>query len=542
MSSRKILLPTIFLTCVATVAGVRAQQPESQVSAQEKLQRKVLTVPKSYLDRMRDQGAVLELSLKEAIRLALLNNLEIAIENYNEDLNREQVVKTRGFYDPTIGFTVGWSSRTSPTTSILQAGQNVNVNTSDTFTLNSSLRQNVLGGGALEVTFNNTRSETNSVFFTINPRFDSSFNVSFTQPLWRGFLKTNTERQIKVFNLEREISDTQFKQRVVEVVQQVENQYWEAVFSVENFETQRRSMELAIIQHQNNRKRVEIGVMAPIEITSSEAEVARRQQTLIQSEVQIINAQNGLKRLLAPDPNASIWKLALAPTDRPQVRDVTLTLEQAIQKSVEHRPELERIRLQMEQNEVNRDFYKKEGKPTVNLRANFGSVGAAGQLSDSSDPRLGSFGNAWGQVFGFDFRSWGIFADVQIPLRNRSNAADLATVAIQDRQLQSTMKNQQQLVIVEVRNAFETIATRKQSLESARVARQLSEEQLEGENKRFEAGLSTNFAVLRFQRDLAESQSNELRAEIDYQLALIALEKAMYTIIGDNDIVLARGR
>ena len=551
---KKIKYICTTLVCTLGLSFVALAQP-GEVDPQE------LKVPDGYMDRMSQQGTVLEMSLKEAIRLSLNNNLEIAIENFNEDLNREQIVGALGFYDPTLSFTVGWNDRSSPTTSSLDAGGGVSVSNSNSFQFRTTLNQNVTGGGALRMTFGNLKSTTNSAFSFINPRFNSDFDVSFTQPLWRGFRKTNTKRQIKIFNLDTLISDTQFEQRVASVVQRVLNQYWELVFAVENYETQRKSMELAIIQYTNNTKRVAIGVMAPIEITSSEAEVASREQGLIQSEVQIINAQNALKRLLAPDPQASIWDITINPMDRPDLRQIDLTMQEAIQQSLTKRPELERIRLQVEQNEINRDFFKRDGKPSVNLRANFGSVGASGNVAQTvfrdtdgdgipepvgsepafDDPRFGNFTTAWSQAFQFDFRAWGVFFDVQIPLKNRSNAANLATVAIRDRQLLSTVKDTQQMIMVEVRNAYETIQTREKSLAAAQLARRLSEEQLSGENKRFEAGLSTNFEVLRFQRDLAQNQVSELRAMIDYQLALINLEVAMYTIIGDSDIVTARG-
>ena len=516
-----------------------------------------IQIPESYIERMKRTSVVMDLSLQESIRRALSNNLEIAIENYNEDMNREQIVKARGFYDPTLSFTVGWNSRENPTTSVLQTGGGIPVQLSDGFTWDTTLNQNVKGGGGLRVLWTNGRNLTNSTFSNVNPSYNTNFDVSFTQPLWRGFgKKTATERQIKIANLDTEISDTQFKQRVVEIIQQVQNQYWELVYAVENYETQRKSVELAVVQHRNNRKRVEIGVMAPIEITSSAAEVATREQSLIQSEVQIINAQNNLKGMLAPDPSASIWNLILIPIDHPRMRDVSMTLQEAIETSLRNRPELARVKLQMEQNEVNRRFYTREGKPKVDLRASYGSLGTAGtvfetiagevferptQIPDPDDPRFGSFGTAWGQAFGFDFISWGIFFDVTIPLRKRSNNADLAMADISERQLNTQMKNQQQLVIVEVRNAYETIATRSKSLEAAGAAHRLAQEQLDGENKRFEAGLSTNFEVLRFQRDLANIQVSELRAQVDYELALTSLQKAMYTILDESDIGFARG-
>ena len=507
-----------------------------------------LVIPESYVTRMRQEGPVLEVTLKEAVRMALVNNLEIAIENYNEDLNQEQIIRTRGFYDPTYSLSVGWSSSESPTTSSLQAGGAITVNNTDRFSFDNQLLQNVAGGGFLDISFINSRNKTNSRFSFINPRYNSTFNVAFTQPLWRGFRKTDTERQIELFNLDSDINETQFEQRVSEIVQQVQDQYWELTYAVEANETQRQSVVLAAIQYENNRKRVEIGVMAPIEITSSQAEIARREQEMIQSEVQIIIAQNALKRLLSSDPGASIWNVALIPTETPQLVDVPISLQESIRTAIERRPELTQIQLQLEQNEVNRNYLQKDGKPSLNLRANFGSNGASGEVFDPStqepvrdDPRFGNFTTAWTQVFKFEFPVWGVFMDLQIPLRNRSNDADLATALIRERQLLSTMKNQEQMIIVEVRNAYEGLATRRKSLEAATVASRLSREQLDGETKRFEAGLSTNFEVLRFQRDLAQSQVSELRALVDYQLALTALQKALFIIVEESDIVLAKG-
>ena len=515
----------------------------------------------SYVDRVKREGAYLELSLKDAIRLALLNNLEIQIENYNEELNRELILVTKGFYDPLLILEVGLDSRRNPTSSILDAGSGVSINTFKSVGFSSILQQNVQSGGQFRLSFDNNRSTTNSLFRFMNPSFGSNFDLSFTQPLWRGFLKTQTERQLKLHNLGHRISDSQFKQKVSEIIQQVENQFWELVFAVENHETRRQSMELAALQYRNNERRVQVGVLAPIEITSSQAEVATREQEMIQGEVQIINAQNGLKRLLAADNQSSLWNLTLLPTDRPQMQPIGITLPDAISMALERRPELEQIQLELEKVGVDRDYYRKETKPQVNLVANLASTGRAGQIfqdiladtdgdgvpdtrvgrsSDLSNPFFGNFGSAWSQVFGYDYINYGVALNLQVPLRNRTDEAQLAQVGINERRHFSRLKNQQQLILVEVRNSFEEIAIQGKRLDAARVARRLSEEQLQGENKRFEAGLSTNFELLRYQRDLAQAQVQELRALVDYQLAVTALQKAMYTIVDERDLVVAR--
>ena len=142
-------------------------------------------------------------------------------------------------------------------------------------------------------------------------------------------------------------------------------------------------MELAIIQHENNRKRVRTGVMASIEITASRADVATREQELIQSEVQIITSQNGLKRHLAPDPTAPIWNLTLIPTQLPQVQDLAITLDEAIARAMENRPELEQNRLLREKVEVDREYYRQDGRPTVDLVASLTNTGRAGEIFGS---------------------------------------------------------------------------------------------------------------------------------------------------------------
>lgn len=557
-SVKGIILPIFLLTAVPFL---RAVPQEKTATDQAQPTMPAIDRPESWADRMRRERPVRELSVKDAIRLALINNLEIAIEDYNEDLNRQQIFGTRGFYDPRLSFEVGWAATENPARSILDAGRGIPVNTTDRIYFDTSLVQNLPNGSSVILSFNNNRFSTNSTFSFMNPSFGSNFAVSLRQPLWRGFKKTQTRRQLKLFNLDIEISDSQFQQTVSEIVQQVQNQYWELVFAIESYEAIRKSMELAIIQHENNQKRVQIGVMAPIEITASRAEVATREQEMIQSEVQIITSQNGLKRHLAPDPTAPIWNLTLIPTQLPQVQDLAITMDEAISRALGRRPELEQNRLLRQKVEVDREYYQREGRPTVDLVASLTNTGRAGEIFGSefvdtdgdgvpdtslqnvpqqANPFFGSFGNSWGQVFGFDYINYTLGVSVEIPLRNRANEAERAMLLIEDRRLASQLKNQQQMIIVEVRNAYESIATQRKRLEAAGVARQLSEAQLVGENKRFQAGLSTNFEVLRYQRDLSQSQVQELRARVDYQQAVTDLETAMYTIVDNNDIVLAR--
>ncbi len=531
-----------FLTFLAAQDPPQEPPQPTGLAVTKELQKETLKNPPTYREKLAQEGkTVLDMTMKETIRRALINNLDIAIQNYSEEFTAENILLTKGFYDPVLNFSLGWQDFTSPTASDLVAGE------SDEFSWFTQFAQQLPSGGDYSVILTNTRNSNNNFFSTLNPSFFTRLRLDFRQPLWRGFRETEPERQLQLSNLSKEIDHLDFGQRVADVIRGVQNQYWELVFAIENFETQRKSMELAIIQHANNQKRVRIGVSAPIEITSSRAEVAGREQNMISSEINIIAAENALKRMLSSDPNGSIWSLSLMPTDRPTTPDVGFDMETAVQTGLARRPELEKIRVEQKQNGVDEAFYRKETKPTVNLRAFFSTAAVSGDSLQDSDGDgipdqtipLGNLWDSFQDIFGFDFNSWGVFADIQIPLRNRTNKANLARVGIEERRNLSRMRDEQQAVIVDVRNAYDGLKTKKKALEAASLARRLAEEQLRGENKRFQAGLSTNFQVLRFQRDLTSAAGSELRARIDYEQALTLLRTAMYTIIEDNDLTLA---
>ena len=505
-----------------------------------------------YVERVRSEGRHLDLSLKEAVRLALTNNLEIAIEDFNEDVTEQRIFQTRGDYDPVLSFTTGWNSSEWPSTSILDAGRNVPTFLRRGLEVNSSVRQPVKGGGTLQLALSNDRNSTNSAFSIINPNYETFFNFSFSQPLWRGFRQTPTERQLKLYNLDRHINESEFEERVSGIILRLQNEYWELVSAIDNHETRRQSREQAVLQHELNKRRVAVGISAPMEVSRTRAEVSKREQVTIQAEVQIAVRQNALKRLLTSDRSAPLWNLRLIPTDRPRIRPVGITLDEAIGQALKRRPELERLNLALEKNRVDRDYYKKEGKPQINLRANVGSYGRSGQVfknvdlfgaltrePDPSNPFYGNFGNSMGQALGFDYISYGIFVDVEIPLRNRRNEGRLAETAIDQRRLQHRRREQEQLIVEEVRNAYERLGIQKRELDMSALAVRFAQEQLELETKRFKAGLSTNFELLQYQRDVAEARLVELRSQIDYQLALTGLRKAMNTIIDDQDVAIA---
>ena len=230
---------------------------------------------------------------------------------------------------------------------------------------------------------------------------------------------------------------------------------------------------------------MEAGLLAPGALTSASAELAARDQETLQAEVQVVAAQNGLKRLLAGDPTAPIWSERLVPTDRPEIRDPPATLSEALHQALTRRPELASLGLQTQQRRADREFANWETKPRVDLSGNFTSIGRAGQVfrpifgpsggiapvgkePDPTHPAFGGYRQAWSQVFDFSFPQWQVLLDVRMPIFNREAEAQVAQVDVSLRQLELQMKAQQQSIMVEVANAYETVLLQRRVLEVAR--------------------------------------------------------------------------
>jgi len=524
-----------FISLLAAAAGLAAQDSAPAFTR---------AVP--FAERARQRGLVLELSLKAALERALERNLEVRIQRYTLDSNRVRLKGAKGAYDPQLSFTAGLSLDSSPATSILQSGVGLSALETRNITFAPGIQQLLPGGGSAGISFSGFRNGTNDAYTFVNPVFGSGLKATLTQPLLRGFRWNAVENQIRLLRLENKSGEAQFRRALAEIVERARNAYWMLVGAVESYEARRHSQELAIRQYENTLQRVENGMLTPVALTSSRAEVALRDQEILEAEVQIINAQNGLKQLMAAGPDDPIWGTSLLPTDRPRAEDVRVTLDEAVQLALKNRPELEQLRLQLQQNGLLSRYYAQETRPTVNLLGSIGAVGRAGTVhlpQDDLDPtasqvRFGGMGTSFRQVMNFDFLNWSAGVQVQLPLRNRAAEAQLADTRIAGRRLETQLKQFQVAVLVEVRNAYEAIATRKKTLEVSRLASELSREQLEGETARFEAGFSTNFEVLRYQRDYADARIRELNALIQYEIAVTALQRAMDTIIEDSGIVI----
>ncbi len=477
-----------------------------------------------------------EISLQEAITTALRSNLEIEIEDYNRGLAKAGLEGANSYYTPVAGLNISVLSSDVPATNILQTGTFGSL-ISHSWSIAPSIQENLPGGGTATVTVNLNRLSTNSDYSLVNPAYGSTFGITITQPVWRGFRRTAAERQIVIARLDERMDESQFRQRVSGIVEHVIDAYWRLMISIENYEAQRQGKSVAAAEYEQARQGGDAAAVA-----SQRSDVASHEQSLTHAAAQIIQASNALKRFLAVSIMDPVWKAELICSGRPDFQVSSVNLDEAVKTAMERRPELEQLRLQIQQSDAEVRFDQQETKPTVNLRLEAQSAGNAGTITEllpaSALAPYGGLGTAYRQALTFQHPSLAAGLEVRLPLGNSAARSQLASALIGTRKLYAQLRAAQEDIMVDIRNAWETIAVQKKNVEAAGLSRSAAEGRLAAETKSH--GAAENLEVLRDRRDLAEACVREWQALIDYRLSEVSLQRAMNTLLDEQQIVLAR--
>jgi outer membrane protein len=538
-----------FATISSSSPGM-AQQASSPAQEQAKPQSNTADLPplpSSPIEKAEKDGTASHMSLKDLTKLALQNNLDIAIQDTNEQISQQKIIQQYGAYDPTLTASLNTGSQKTANTNLATMSTQGSFSKQDTANWNLQFSQAVKTGGTIQANWNSRRSDNNQSFSLFTPQYSGSTTVSFTQPLRRNFRIDQNRANIKLVNLDLQTSDSKFKQKVLETIANIQSQYWDLVSAIRDYDIKRNSVQLAQISLRDNRKKVEVGTLAPINITEAEATLAQREVDLISSEERILSQENTMRALISNNRNSEIWTQVIVPTETPDFKEYKVELGTAITTALAKRPELEQNDIALKQSDINEGLLRNNKKWQFDLTASFGSTGVSGPQSYKSgvpqtpDELIGGLFNAYKTVFTEGFTNWQVGFQVQIPLRSRSLDSQLAQQQIQKRQTLMQRKNTEQSIQVDVRNAVQRLETNKKQVETTGVGRKAAQAQLEGEVKRFDAGLSQNYLVLQRQNDLSQAEYNELQALINYKKAIINLQKVMYTLLESNDFEIAKG-
>jgi HAE1 family hydrophobic/amphiphilic exporter-1 len=542
--------------------------------------------PVPSLSRLGVGSEALPLSLNDAIKRALENNNDIEVARDDVRFAETQLRALEGIFDPIFAITPQYDRRISPQASSLGGGS---VTSTTTYSFSPSVQKQFgRGGGSYFLQFQNAHTDTSNSFSLLNPVYSSNLSLGFTQPLLRDRSIDNNRRQIRIQRKRLDQSDADFRQRTIDVINRVQQAYWELVFALRDQQNQLANLNLSRESLRNIEAQIAAGAKAPLERAEVQTELANRETALYSAIQAVAIAENNVKVLIFKNPNTPEWSSQLTPTDTPKFDTAPVVLDDALKAARDNRPELRRLRLQNDINDIDVQFFKNQTKPQIDLVGTVALTGLAGTslgtvippgatqplivgnpLLDPSafllseiqaiqraeglpvavvpstaveantiNPTLvGGYGRDLRNLFGGDTYNVTVGVAIAFPFKNKTANANLAGARIQKEQLQASMRSQEQLIEVDVRNSAQAVESSRQRVLSAREARVNAEMQLEGEQRLYQVGRSTTFLLFQRENALANARASELRAETDYNKALADLQRATSTTLRANNVV-----
>ncbi len=489
-----------------------------------------------------------ELTLADAIANALARNPAVAVERESVTRAKEGIQRAEGAYDPLFRADFRYRDQTLPSTSILSGAQPGDLAPTSRGVAGSASWSQLFSSGAT-VTFSTAvaRDTSNSFLTLISPAWSTALGVEIRQPLLQNRHQDPARLAIRVSQVTRDRSDALLRRTIAETTAAVERAYWTLVAAMRDVEIRRASVTLAIRQRDDVQSRIEAKVTPESDIAQPTAEIERRKGELLQAIETRARAEHQLKALMADRADAPLWDVELKPIDQPETPVTPSDLRAALQDAQTHRPELAEVDARAALDAIDIDAARNRLKPQVDLVGTYTARGLAGaQHEDAlsvpnfpvqfSDEMAGGLITSTGLMLQQRFPDATVGVSMSLPIGRRTARADLAIAESARRQTASFADQLRLQIAVEVRNAVAALAAAAQRIEAARASRVASETQLQAEQDRFEAGLTTTFLVLTRQNDLASARLTESAALSSYRVALAELARARGTILRDRQI------
>lgn len=485
----------------------------------------------------------LSLSLEDCIIKALENNLRVAVEVINPGLAEMSITRAKEIFMPRFDLNLGIRSTESPSYWFLDASGTSITKSSD---YSVAVVKRISSGGNLSLSLTGYKSDTNQLFQLINPRYGNTLQIDFSQPLLRDFGYKVNRREILVAQNNLDISQRQFESVLMETIYNVQDAYWNLVYAIENYNVTEHSLRLAQDLLAKNKKEVEVGKLAEIEILNAEAVVASREADVLQAETLIRKNEDGLKIILNILEVEEIEPKKIIPLDRPSFEKQSISLTGAIRTALSNRPDLTMSRRTINTKELNLSGAKNQLLPGLDLQLSYWSPGISGDrlLYLDDNPFLGVVigteeKNAWNSLwdaFKLKHSNWSINLTLSVPISNFLTKANFIVAQMELEQSFLELQNREKQVLLDVRNAVRDIESLAKRYTALKIASRHALKRLEAEEKKLNVGLSTNYFVLQYQEELANTKSREIKTLVDYNLALARMENVLGTSLAMRNI------
>lgn len=492
----------------------------------------------------------LSLTIEQAIEMALKNNNDIDASRNDSSISEFVLMGARGIYDPLLASENYFESLTTPTASAIGGAVNGSVTQRRFFSSAGLSGSSPFAGGSYSTLFNAARSTTSNTNSFLNPQFPSSLAFEYIQPLWRNRSIDNNRRTIQIAKKNIDLSDEQLRLRGITVVYGVEQAYWDLAFAMRNLQVELDTLKQAKEQLESNKRMVEKGVLAPIEIVAANAQIATFEQAVYLAQTNITRAENSLKTLILPDRSSSEWSLPITPVTPVNIDVPRIGLDVALAEAMKNRSEITQLEITADINRIDQRFFRNQTKPQIDLVTTYTAQGLAGSetaaaispttgLSRVPPQLVGGLFSSLGNLAALNYPSYRAGINVSLPLRNRTARANLGRSMVEGEKIANDRAQQEQTVEAEVRNALQSLRSAESRLESATDARNAAEELYASEERQFRAGTTTFYLVLQRQTDLTTARGRELQARTDLNKAVSEFNRAIgKTLIVNNVTVL----
>ncbi len=464
----------------------------------------------------RRPGPVLELDLARCLELGLEGNQELKLRRLEVWIAEQDLRRERAAFDPVFFSDASWARRETPSRNTFQPSS-----TTKTYALSVGLRKKVLSGGTIELALRPTfiDQRVQSIFNFPSTQFVGELSLTLTQPLLRGAWSDAQEAGIRKAELEHRARTKDFERSRQTLLAQIVGAYFDLVFAREDWRVKHEALEVARAQLANTENRIRIGELGPRDLVADQAEVARREEELIQAENSILDREDDLKRLLFPFAGTDEWEIVLKPKGVPPHEDPEYPVppfQEAFREALEHRPDLQAAALRVERARVELARAERDLLPTLDLTGSY----ATDAVTDDT-------GDLQRDVFSQRFPDYSLQLSFEVPIGNRAARSAWRSAKLALEQAGRNLQILRTDVAKEVRAALRALAVQRKSIAAARESVRLAESNLETERIKLSLDSTTLFEVQRRNQELADARSRLLRARLEYRKAWYDLQAAL---------------
>jgi outer membrane protein TolC len=451
-----------------------------------------------------DDSQQLRLRLSDCIGRALGKNIDISIQRIGPQVASAEVLSARGIYDLNLQAQVQYGASQYQT-----SFDTVSSSTTRSGSYAMTVSQLTPLGSTVGLTMNTSSSQNNLAF--VSNEYTSFSGATFSQPLLKGFGSDITEAQIHITRVGQSMADAAFETQVEQIISDVASAYYDLLYQQNNLASQEKSLSLAQQLLDDNKVRLRIGTMTPLDVSQANAEVASRRDSVLQARQSLLEQENVLKRLISDDFAAMVGQ-HIVPAEAPPVDLKSKPPLADMTAALQNRPDYREALDQAKQRDIQLVFDQNQVLPQLNLNASYGYAGIGTNLMSSLNT-----------VTSTQYPQWYVGFSVQVPWQNRNAKGQLENAKLQKLQAILQIKKLEQDILVQVNNASTRLGTNQQRVSVARTALAYSRDALDAEQRKLGAGTSTTYTVLQMQRDLQQAETSELQAIADVQKAQVEL-------------------